>query len=212
MAGLPDAALPSVVSTSYDDDEQTMPYSYASKACSMFAQLGARGVTLLFASGDEGVGGNGNCYSNDGKNRSTFLPEFPSTCPYVTSVGAAAHFNPEVAVYDDRFRVPFTSGAGFSNYFPRPSYQQASVPAYLKKYVGNNNSGLYNPAGRGFPDLAAQGSNFSTIYDGESAPGSGTSASTPAMGGILALVNDALVAAGKPKLGFLNVSSTLLRR
>jgi tripeptidyl-peptidase-1 len=47
--------LPSVVSTSYGDDEQTIPYAYASQACNMFAQLGARGVSIFFGSGDQGV-------------------------------------------------------------------------------------------------------------------------------------------------------------
>lgn len=87
--------LPSVVSTSYDDDEQTVPYSYASQACNMFAQLGARGVSVFFGSGDEGVGPSGYCVSNDGTNSSTFLPQFPSSCPYVTSVGATKNFEPE---------------------------------------------------------------------------------------------------------------------
>ncbi|KAK6392809.1 hypothetical protein LTR65_002890 [Meristemomyces frigidus] len=206
LLSLPDNALPSVVSTSYDDDEQTLPFSYASRACSMFAELGARGVTLLFASGDDGVGATGYCVSNNGTNATTFLPEFPSTCPYVTSVGATAHYNPEVAVYDDHFSSPFTSGGGFSNYFPRPAYQDASVPAYLSKYVGENYAGFYNPAGRAVPDLAAQGSNFTIYWNGSLHAISGTSASTPAMSAILALVNDALVAAGKAKLGFLNVS------
>ncbi|KAK3651248.1 hypothetical protein LTR56_002106 [Elasticomyces elasticus] len=192
---LPDGALPSVISTSYDDDEQTIPLSYASRACQMFAQLGARGVTLLFGSGDEGVGPDGYCYSNNGTNGTTFLPEFPSSCPYVTSVGATAHFNPEVAVYD---------GGGFSNLFPRPWYQNTSVPQYLQKYIGSRHAGLYNPAGRAIPDLAAQGSNFTIYWNGSLTPVSGTSASTPLMAAILALVNDALIAAGKPKLGFLN--------
>lgn len=35
-------------------------------------------------------------------------------------------------------------------------------------------------------------------------PISGTSAATPAVGGVIALINDALIAAGKPTLGFLN--------
>jgi tripeptidyl-peptidase-1 len=48
--------LPSVISTSYGDDEQTVSYAYASQACNMFAQLGARGVSIFFGSGDQGVG------------------------------------------------------------------------------------------------------------------------------------------------------------
>lgn len=47
---------PQVISTSYDDDEETVPKSFATSVCNSFAQLGARGVSLLFASGDSGVG------------------------------------------------------------------------------------------------------------------------------------------------------------
>lgn len=95
ILSLSDDALPKVISTSYADDEQTIPYSYASHACNMFAQLGARGVTLLFGSGDEGVGADGYCFKNDGSNSSAFIPEFPSSCPFVTTVGATKGFNPE---------------------------------------------------------------------------------------------------------------------
>jgi tripeptidyl-peptidase-1 len=70
--------LPNVISTSYGDDEQTIPESYAKRACSGFAQLGARGISLFFSSGDAGVGGDGTCYTNDGKNSSQFLPSFPA--------------------------------------------------------------------------------------------------------------------------------------
>lgn len=87
--------LPSVVSTSYDDDEQTIPYAYASQVCNMFAQLGARGVSVFFGSGDEGVGPSGYCVSSDGTKRPMFLPQFPSSCPYITSVGATKNFDPE---------------------------------------------------------------------------------------------------------------------
>lgn len=72
--------IPQVISTSYGDDEQTVPLSYATAVCNGFAQLGARGVTLLFASGDAGVGPDGDCLTNDGKNSSTFLPAFPAGC------------------------------------------------------------------------------------------------------------------------------------
>lgn len=55
---------PQVISTSYDDDEQTVPLSYAKAVCNSFAQLGARGVSLLFASGDDGVGADGYVYTS----------------------------------------------------------------------------------------------------------------------------------------------------
>ncbi len=52
--------------------------------------IGTRGSTLLFASGDLGVG-DGNpdpktqvCLTNDGKNNTRFMPTFPATyvCPF----------------------------------------------------------------------------------------------------------------------------------
>jgi tripeptidyl-peptidase-1 len=73
-------STPQVISTSYGDDEQTVPQSYATAVCNGFAQLGARGVTLLFSSGDNGVGPKADCFTNDGKNTSSFLPAFPAGC------------------------------------------------------------------------------------------------------------------------------------
>lgn len=204
--------LPSVISTSYDDDEQTVPKDYAIETCKRLAQLGARGVTVLFASGDSGIGQDAVCFTNDGKNTSTFLPNFPSTCPYVTSVGGTYKVNPEVAVYRARPGRPvYTAGGGFSYYFKRPKYQDDAVPAYVKNIVDPlGYDGLYDPEGRGYPDIAGQALNYSTYYNGSLLPISGTSMSTPLIGAIMALVNDALVAKGKPTLGFLNVSTLLV--
>jgi tripeptidyl-peptidase-1 len=112
-----------------------------------------------------------------------------------------------VAAYDPRFKVPFTSGGGFSNYFPRPAYQTAAVTKYLT-YLGEDYAGLYNVSGRGIPDIAAQSQNFSTVWNGTVLPVDGTSAATPLAAAIFVLVNDALIAAGKPPMGFLNVSNS----
>jgi tripeptidyl-peptidase-1 len=72
--------IPQVISTSYGDDEQTVPPSYATAVCNGFAQLGARGISVLLASGDNGVGPGPDCFTNDGKNKTTFLPIFPGGC------------------------------------------------------------------------------------------------------------------------------------
>ena len=217
----PDDSLPQTISTSYGDDEQTVPQSYATAACRGFAQLGARGISLLFSSGDSGVGPDGACFSNDGKNTTKFIPEFPAcnydrishaarftdslqACPYVTAVGATRNFTPEVAAFDTfRDGSVFTSGAGFSNYFARPSYQADAVNGYLSQ-IGSLNAGLYNTTGRAYPDIAAQGQRYITIWNGSVAILDGTSCSAPAATSVLSLVNDALIAAGKKPLGFLN--------
>ncbi|KAG8726739.1 hypothetical protein FRC12_023129 [Ceratobasidium sp. 428] len=123
-----------------------------------------------------------------------FLPAFPASCPYVTAVGGT-HFIPEVAVA--------FSGGGFSDYFDRPIYQLVDVPLYLKK-LGGTYSGLYNPKGRAYPDIAAQGSHFRVIVGGTDYSIGGTSASAPTVAAIFALLNDARLAKKLPPLGFLN--------
>ncbi|KAF4302378.1 putative tripeptidyl-peptidase 1 precursor [Botryosphaeria dothidea] len=198
--------VPQVISTSYGEDEQTVPTSYAITVCRLFAQLGARGVSLLFASGDAGVGDEGYCISNNGTNATTFLPSFPDGCPYVTSVGATTGFSPEVAAYDVLSADSvFTSGGGFSNYFARPSYQAEAVQNYSAAHLADGTyAGLYNASGRAYPDIAAQGQMFVTTWEGSNIRLDGTSASTPLASAIISLVNDALIAAGKSPLGFLN--------
>lgn len=189
--------LPQVISSSYGDDEQTVPYSYAKRVCDGFQQLAARGISVLFSSGDSGVGADGYCFSNSNVSQPTFLPEFPATCPWVTTVGATASFEPEVAV------SRFGSGAGFSNYFPMPDYQKAAVDGYLDK-IGDLYEGLYNRSGRAYPEVAAQGNHDIIVWAGNVTTIGGTSASAPTFAAVVALVNDALIAAGKPPLGFLN--------
>lgn len=68
--------LPQVISNSYGDDEQTAPMSYANAVCKGFAQLGARGVTVLFSSGDNGVGGLGSVLAMMGGMRARSCPLF----------------------------------------------------------------------------------------------------------------------------------------
>ncbi|KAK6330452.1 vesicle formation at the endoplasmic reticulum [Orbilia brochopaga] len=185
--------LPQTITTSYGDDEHTVPRSYAIEVCDKFAELGARGVTLLFSSGDSGPGSD--CQTKDGKKQ--FVPTFPATCPFVTSVGGTVGVNPERA-------VGFSSG-GFSNYFPRPDYQDALVGDYLAKQSDPKNYAQYfNATGRGFPDVSAQGQSFHVFVRGFDTLVSGTSASSPALAAIISLWNQERRKTGKKPLGFLN--------
>ncbi|KAK6828442.1 hypothetical protein PG987_011783 [Apiospora arundinis] len=202
--------IPQVISTSYSDDEQTVPRSYANRVCQEFARVGVRGTSILFSSGDDGVGPDGGeCVSNDGKNTTMFLPGFPSSCPYVTTIGATMKFQPEVVAYRPPFDRngkhygAYTSGGGFSNYFEAPKYQKQVTDDYVKS-LGGKFDGLYNKKGRGYPDISAQGMYFAYFYNGTEGTISGTSASCPLTGGIIALLNDARIASGLPPMGFLN--------
>ncbi|KAI9441864.1 subtilisin-like protein [Lactarius indigo] len=184
--------VPQTISTSYGTDEKDCPREYAKALCKLFLQLGARGVSLLFGSGDDGVGA-GDCKGEDGKVR--FIPVFPASCPWVTSVGGTKLF-PEEA-------VPF-SGGGFSDIFPRPKYQNKIVPAYLRKFGRRKYARLYNPAGRGIPDIAAQALNFVIVVNDTFGPTKGTSCAAPTVAGIISLLNDFQLSRGKKALGFLN--------
>ncbi|KAI9775697.1 MAG: vesicle formation at the endoplasmic reticulum [Candelina submexicana] len=153
---LPDSDLPKVLATSYGEDEQSVPQSYARTTCNMFAQLGARGVSVIFSSGDSGPGSA--CQTNDGRNTTRFSPMFPASCPWVTTVGGTYDIQPE--------RAKSFSGGGFSDYFGRPKYQDFAVQRYLTS-LGDQWKGLYNPNGRGYPDVAAQSVNYSMVDSGK---------------------------------------------
>ncbi|KAF2840230.1 tripeptidyl-peptidase-like protein [Patellaria atrata CBS 101060] len=193
LSNLPDNELPQTLTTSYGEDEQSVPASYARRVCNLIGQLGARGVSVIFASGDTGVGSA--CQTNDGRNTTRFLPIFPAACPFVTSVGGTYRVNPEQAIY-------FSSG-GFSDVFPRPSYQDAAVKKYLS-ILGDRWEGLYNPDGRGFPDLAAQGQGYRVVDKRRVISVGGTSASAPTVAAIISRISAARIQVGKPPLGFLN--------
>jgi tripeptidyl-peptidase-1 len=73
--------VPQTISSSYGSDEYTVPPDHAIFVCNLFARLTSRGASLLFASGDGGVG-TGNCQFRDmyGNPYVRFRPTFPSTC------------------------------------------------------------------------------------------------------------------------------------
>ncbi|KAH8978364.1 subtilisin-like protein [Lactarius hatsudake] len=191
-----DVDIPRTISTSYGGYELTLPPEYAVSVCNLFGQLGLRGVSVLFSSGDNGVG-EGDCLFRDssGDESVWFIPTFPATCPWVTSVGGTTGHDPEVAAS--------LSGGGFSIYFPRQPYQADAVSTFLQ-YFGDKHSGLYNPGGRGFPDVSSQAIKFLFVLGGQLNSVSGTSGSTPTVAGIISLLNDHLISKGSTPLGFLN--------
>ena len=88
---------PQVLSTSYGFNEPDIPPTIAkydlrfvpmtkdscfqtSQLCDAYMQLGARGVSIFFSSGDGGVSG------SQSQSCTTFIPTFPSGCPFLTSV------------------------------------------------------------------------------------------------------------------------------
>ncbi|KAH9025407.1 subtilisin-like protein [Lactarius pseudohatsudake] len=187
--------IPQTVSMSYGFYEYSAPHEYTRGLCTLFAQLGARGVSVLFSSGDDGVGKDRHdCRDESGNVR--FIPLFPASCPYLTAVGGTTDYDPEVA-------APL-SGGGFSDRFPRPVYQDVAVSAFLERQ-GTQYAGLYNPEGRGIPDIAAQALKLPMFLKNAGMLGEGTSFSAPIVAAIISLLNDYLITNGRPPLGFLNI-------
>ncbi|KAI0044219.1 hypothetical protein FA95DRAFT_1562476 [Auriscalpium vulgare] len=202
---------PNVVSVSYGQDESTVTAAYANRQCSEYGKLGLLGTSVLYSSGDFGVAGFGGvCLDASGNpvdNGTKFNPDFPVGCPFVTAVGAT-QINPGSTVRDPESaceQVIF-SGGGFSNIFPIPSYQKDVVTSFLKTHPPPYTAEQFNNSGkvRAFPDLSANGANYVIGIDGEFELVFGTSASSPVVGSMITLINDARLAIGKGPVGFLN--------
>jgi len=166
-------------------------------------KLGVRGITVLASSGDDGVA---NVKTRTSVGLCDYTPQWPATCPYVTTVGATQgpeESLPEVVCSSARNNTFITSGGGFSQHFKTPSFQAGAVAAY----VANQSNALgpgYNAKGRGYPDVALIGHLYPIIVGGEQNIKDGTSASTPVMAAIISLVNSRRLAAGKPSVGWAN--------
>jgi tripeptidyl-peptidase I len=96
-----------------------------------------------------------------------------------------------------------STGGGFSDYFPRPQYQETAVKSYVEQ-LSIKHEGIYNSKGRGIPDVAAMGYHYPVVWNGTSHLLDGTSASAPTFASVITLINDALLAEKRPALGFLN--------
>ena len=120
--------------------------------------------------------------------------------PTVTAVGATQLDNGE-----EKQGVSWSGGGfSYSNYFTRPTYQDSAVNGYLNSGVALPPSDMWDSKGRAFPDVSAQGVNYQIVERGVKTGVSGTSAACPCFAGIVALINDHRLAAGKKALGFLN--------
>ncbi|PSR77407.1 putative protease S8 tripeptidyl peptidase I [Coniella lustricola] len=227
-----------VISISYGGTEAAFPIAYQKRQCNEYLKLGLQGVTFVFGSGDNGVAERVSFTESDatciGPEGLIFNPSWPSTCPYVTSVGAT-YIPTGQTIYDPEWAAVFanepeeTSGGGFSNVFGAPEYQRNATdrffathspdyPYYSSLVPEENNpalpnvtalagstGGRYNRIGRGYPDVSALGNNITIgIGKGEFLNVAGTSASTPIFASIINRINEERLAVGKTAVGFVN--------
>ncbi len=180
-------------------------------------QANAQGITILVASGDSGAA---SCNLNgEGPIAARGIaPQFPASMPEVTAVGgtqfvegtgnywartnspnlgSALSYIPE-AVWNESSQAMglASSGGGASKVFPQPAWQ--------------NGPGVPSDGARHVPDVslsAATHDAYFINYSGVNGGVGGTSASAPAMAGIVALINHYQVSKGfqrTPGLGNIN--------
>lgn len=206
-----------VISTSYSYNEHDLSPAYETRQCNEYAKLGLAGSTFLYCSSDFGVAGSqGRCLDpetniyTDGFSGGTFIPSFPSTCPYVLSVGAT-QIKPGASVSDPEIAcaTKISSGGGFSNVFPMPKYQAHAVTSWFRNFPPTYGSERFNASqrARAYPDVSANGAKYVVALLGSyNYHLYGTSASAPTFGAVVALINEARMNIGKGPVGFISIS------
>lgn len=186
------STIPLVNSVSYGDFENSgITTTYMDRLDVELKKLALRGSSILFASGDDGVGCNSKC--------SAFVANWPASSPYVTSVGGVTGGRNSGFVGD---RI---ASGGFSSYYEMPSYQKSVVANYMSAMSSNlPHESYYNRSNRAIPDVGAYSENVLVTIGGFTQPIGGTSCAAPIVAGVISLLNDKLLNAGKKPLGFLN--------
>ncbi|KAH9933246.1 subtilisin-like protein [Epithele typhae] len=189
-----------VISTSYSYDEAELTPAYMERQCAEYAKLGLMGVTVLYSSGDYGVGGYADYCLDD-----TGAPSYDGTRFSPSFLAGAREPDASVTDPESACEQVIYSGGGFSNVFAMPSWQKDAVSGYLTKYPPPHPTELWNATGsRAYPDLSANGANYVVAIQGEYYFVYGTSASAPVVAAMLSAANDARLAVGKKPIGFIN--------
>lgn len=198
------AGAPQVHSVSYGDIEQEgSPYDVMMRFNTEAMKLGLRGISVMVASGDDGVA---NFIARQNASACGFNPSYPATSPYVTAVGATQgpEMNTTEIACTSSTNGGITTGGGFSTVYPQPAYQSAAVANYLANGPNVPPTSMFNASGRAYPDVAVMGHSYITVGGGNFSGADGTSASAPVFAAMITLINSARLSAGKNAIGFLN--------
>ena len=181
---------PSVISISWGAAERNWTAQSINSYNQAFQAAAALGVTICAAAGDTGSGDysfqNGVVQDSDGKAH----VDFPSSSPFVLSCGGTklvANGNVvqnEVVWHESPSSA---TGGGISDVFGVPTYQtSANVPKSINDNIH---------VGRGVPDVSAvadPATGYNVRVDGQNFVIGGTSAVSPLMAGLVALINEKL--------------------
>ena len=212
---------PKVLSISWGWTEAGFTSNYLQRQCLEFLKLGLMGTTVVASVSDHGTASGGESFCiDDGMGNATggrFSPAFPSSCPWVTSVGGTQMLQPTdfhilaATTNETVFRKTFpeqiaSSGGGFSNVFLAPPYQIPNVALYkdIEKDHLDEIQDRFNNTGRGYPDVAVRADDYIIVSNGKWRLVSGTSASNPVFASIITLINSERMHTGKGPVGFIN--------
>jgi len=182
-------------------NENQFSYTQAQAVNAQLMGITARGITLLFSSGDYGVWG-----LNNNGTMGEFYPGFPATSPYVTVVGGTEFAQNTTG----NETCSQWGGGGFSNLFDVPDYQSEAVLNYLNTTSGLPLNNLWNRSGfvgRAYPDVSGiYGSYipYCIVAAGYYVLVDGTSASTPVVAAMIALLNDIRFSNNMTSVGWVN--------
>ena len=228
-----DSDPPKVNSVSWGVTEQAIGKSTFEAFENAAIKLAAQGVTIVVASGDNGVmnGGfnsNGQCtssicsqdsssniaYSWNGSAWSGqgYFPSWPATSPYVTAVGATMGPESNAPEVTCQSNYCYISGSPIGGVitsgggFSTYYHQPSWQTKAVETYFKSTStpSPGFNPNGRAIPDIALLGVKYQVVVANYISFMYGTSATAPVFAGFVSLVNAKRAAAGKASIGFVN--------
>merc|ERR1712087_146247 len=194
--------IPTVVSISYGGDEYEFGEAYSMRINQEFGKLGLLGVSVLASSGDSGaLGDDSDCYEG------AYVASFPASATYVTAVGGTNSGSTITVDGDTQTtgEVAWSySGGTISIYFDTPEWQKNAVEHYFEQKIAYPKSERFTANMNGVPDISAQSVAYIVAVEGSYYSVSGTSCSSPAVAGMISMMNVARADKGLSSLGFLN--------
>jgi len=188
-----------------EQDSSGLPHLYAECDCSAVQSVSSAGWTA-----------EGYVYNAD--NGAIFTADYPTSSPYVTSIGASQFlYVPDGGIKEVicsiKTQAIITTGGGFSMFQKGLDYQQKAVQHWVSTAANKPPAGTYDPTMRGYPDVIFNGHSYFIFYSKGSTDDcnpclqtsvDGTSASSPAFAGLVGLFNEILLNNQQKPLGFLN--------
>jgi tripeptidyl-peptidase I len=152
-----------VYSISYSATEWDLDHDSIIIFNNLAITLGARGITIVAAAGDDGVNG---FIPPAAADQCGYYAQWPASSPYVTAVGGTMNgplltSTPEIACSSST-GSRITSGGGFSFYNAMPSFQTTAVQNYLSLFQPVQSTVLpMTSTNRAYPDISMAANRYS---------------------------------------------------